>query len=329
MGVCLVHDCLLADACPHCNSPISIRDIVLLRCPRCRFDLRQATTPQNKVWEHTAQETLWIWLTGESTLDYNNMGWPNHSSPVLCNLAEGLAKAMLVFLERFPPHLFAPPAPLRVQNSRIALNHLRPAEICWAYISALKWMVDWPEGFREFLHHCAPQPGSTLEGKLGFFYSPWICKRWNNETFRFIRDAFDTFRSDRIWFIQGKPKRDAPIEHALAYANLKEAAQILQIPKSVVHRMGQIGLIQEVAHSFDAFFLRRDLRAVKSCWSESLSVEEAAEWLGVASEIVLNLSKEKALKVERNPEQTERVGVFFNRNAVARLLERVNFRTIN
>ena len=331
MQVCLVHDCLLADACPYCNSPISVRDIILQRCPNCRFDLRQATTLsiRNETWEHTAQETLWSWLTGQSTVDYNNLGWPNYPPPILCYLAEGLAKAMLVFSERFPPNLYAPPMPLQVKNGRIALNHLRPIEVFWAYTSALRWMVDWPDGFCEFLHRCAPQPGSTLEKELGFFYSVWICNRWNNEPFKFIQDAFAAFRTARMRFIRKESEQDAPLDPAFAYANLKETAQILQIPNSAVQRLGQIGLIQKVAYSFDGYFLRKDVRAMKSCWNQLLSLDEAAEWLGVSSEMVLSLAKEKTLKAEPNVMKNEKVGAFFSRNAVARLLERMNLRIRN
>jgi hypothetical protein len=331
MQVCLIHDCLLADTCPHCDSRVSVRDIILRRCPNCQFDLRQTTTLsiQNKTWEHTAQETLWGWLIGESTVDYNNFGWPNYPPPILCYLAEGLAKAMLVFSERFPPNLYAPPAPLKIKNGRIALNHLRPIEAFWAYTSALRWMVNWPDGFCEFLHRCAPQSGSTLEKELGFFYSAWICNRWNNEPFKFIQDAFAAFRTARISFIQKKSEQDTLIDPAFAYASLKETTKILQIPKSAVQRLGQIGLIQKVTCSFDDYFLRKDVRAIKSCWNQLLSLDETAEWLGVSSEMVMSLAKEKIVKAELKFIKNEKFGVFFSRNTVTRLLERMNQRIRN
>lgn len=329
MSVCLVHDCLLAQTCPQCNSPVSIQDIVLLRCAYCQFDLRQVTTPsiRNEIWGHTAQETLWTWLTGRPAIE-QNLGWPNCPPPVLCSLAEGMARAMLVFPERFLPHLFAPTSSLKVRYCSNTLNHLRSAEIYWAYTLALKWMVDWPERFREFLQHCAPQPNASLESALGFFYSYWICKRWDKGPFRFVREAFDVFHSDRNWFTTAQLKQDVPFEYACAYANLKEAAHILQTSESVVHRLAQIGLIHEVRSSLVTFCLRSDLRAVKCRWNELLSLEEAAQWLGVTSEIVLGLTKEQVLRVERSSEQAERRAVFFSRNAVVRLLERVNSRTV-
>lgn len=325
MSVCLVHDCLLAKACPQCNSPVPIQDIVLLRCTHCHFDLRQVVTPsiRNDIWGRTAQETLWAGLSGHPIID-PGLGWPKCSPPVLCNLAEGMARAMLVFPERFPPHPFAPTSSLKVHYSANTLYHLRPAEIYWAYTFALKWMVGWPEGFREFLHYCAPRSDSTLESGLGFFYSSWIRKQWNKAQFRFVWEAFDMFRSDRAWFIAAQYKQDVPFEHAYAYANLKEAAQILQTPESVVHRLAQINLIHELGRSFETFYLRRDLQAVKDRWSELLSLEQAADWLGVAPEIVLSLAKEQILKGALCPEQN---ALFFTRNAVAELLELANSRT--
>jgi predicted site-specific integrase-resolvase len=332
MSVCLIHDCLLAQACPQCQSPVSIRDIVLLRCACCRADLRQATTSsiQTEAWGRTAQETLWAWLTGRSAPD-PDLGWPKHDPPVLCSLAEGLAMGMLSFPERFPYHPLAPTIPLKVHHGRNTLSRHPTSQIYWAYTAALKWMVYWPEGFREFLQHCAPRPGASLDSALGFFYSYWVRQQWNHDQFRFIREALDSFGTDRACFLASQAQPNIPFERAFAYARLEEAAQILGTAESMVHRLGQMGLIHpcrfDSSRSCETFFLRGDLLAVKRGWNETLSLQEAAGWLGVAPQIVLDLSREQLLKAERNSDQSEERIVFFTRYAVARLLERVNSRT--
>ena len=326
MAVCLVHECLLAEACPKCNSPTSIRDIVLRRCAHCQFDLSQATTPpiQNEIWGHTAQEILWSWLTGRPAINHN-LGWPDAPPPVLCNLAEGLARAILTFPDRFPPHSFRPASRLKPVKTSKTLHFFSPPAIFWAYTSALKWMVNWPEGFREFLQLCAPKPVPLLEKALGNFYGSWISRRWNNYKFIFIHEAFRTFRTDRSAFISERTKQNVPFDRVFAYANLNETAQILQTPENMLRRLGQLGIIHELRLSSVTFYLRSDLRLVKHDWNELLSLKAAAEWLGLASEIVLDLTKESLLKVVYGPEQAERT-IFFTRNAIAKLLDRVNSR---
>lgn len=326
MAVCLVHNCLLADTCPTCNSLTSIRDIVLRRCAHCQFDLSQVATPsiQNETWGRASQEILWSWLTGQPAINYN-LGWPDAPLPVLCNLAEGLASAMVIFPERFPPHPFHPASRLETIKTRKTLCHFSPPAIFWAYTSALKWMINWPEGCREFLQLCAPKPVPTLKRALGNFYVSWISKRWNNAKFIFFHETLHTFRSDRFSFVSEQPKQYLPFERIFAYANLREAAHILQTPENMVRRLGQLGMIHEVGLSSTAFYLRSDLRSVKHDWNELLSLKEAAKWLGLASEIVLALTKENILRVVPGLEEGERT-IFFTRKAVARLLDRVNSR---
>jgi hypothetical protein len=331
ISVCLRHDCLLADGCPQCHFPVSIRDIVLQRCTHCRADLRQANTRsiQCETWEHAAQATLWAWLTGRSAPD-PDLGWPNPTPAILCSLAEGLATAMLAFPERFPFHPLAPTTPLKVRHSHNTLTRLPATDIFWAYTSALTWMRHWPEGFREFLAYCSSQSVTTMESALGFFYTYWMRHEWKSDPFQFIHEAFDTFSADRSYFLISHAQPKISFEQLFAFARAGEAAHILATPESVVHRLGQIGLIQrcrfDSAHSCETFFLRADLRALKYGWNEKLSLAETAEWLGVSPEMVRNLSGEQLLIAEHRIDPAGGQTIFFARNAVARLLERVNSR---
>lgn len=301
IAICLTHKCLLIEKCPHCSASVSIRDIVLARCSRCRFDLRQTPTYSvlNETWGHTAQGTLWAWLRGQSTVD-ENLRWPNHPPPFLWDIAEGLTRMMLCFPDRFPSHALAPSSPRKVHSSNYTLKALRSSEIFWAYSYALKFMADWPQGFREFLHYCAPKRDIDLEKGAGFLYSSWLRKRWKNDNFKFIQEAFDTFRLDRISFPAVEYGGES-FERAFAYATLNEAAQILQIPKYSIQRLRQMGLVRTVGTTTGVFCLRSDLLELKRHWSEPLSVEEAAIWLGITPEIVVGLTREYALKPEAKP----------------------------
>jgi hypothetical protein len=331
MSVCLRHNCLLADECPKCHYPVSIQEIVLRHCASCRADLCQANTHsiQAEAWEHAAQATLWGWLTGKSAAN-PDWGWPNQTPAILCSLAEGLAMATLAFPERFPPHPLAPTTPLKVRHSHNTLTRLPATDIFWAYTSALQCMRHWPEGFREFLTDCVPKSTQKMESVLGFFYTYWMRHEWKPEPFQFIHAAFDTFSADRSFFSISRTQPKISFEQLFAYARAGEAAQILATPESVVQRLGQIGLIHrcrfDSVQSGETFFLRVDLRALKYGWNEKLSLTETAEWLGVSSEMVRELSKEQLLIGERRIDPTEGQTVFFTHNAVARLLERVNSR---
>jgi len=302
MAACLKHGCLLVDRCPHCQQAVSILGLVLARCPKCLADLRQAETISvvDDRWGCTTQTTILGWRTNTSLAE-PGYGWPEQPPALLCSLAEGLAVGALFLSESLSPHPLKPAKPLKLHRLNDVRFHPPPADIYWAYSRALEFISNWPEGFRTFLHLAAPTPESALLFNLGLFYSYWVPTHWKHLDYTFIREALDDFQSDRSWFAHADPSLPVHFAQAPYFARLKEAAAILNIPENALIRLGQIGLVTEIASPHEKlttrFYRRSDLRGLKQSWTQSISLQDAAYWLGFSPETVLRLTKERVLKM--------------------------------
>lgn len=330
MAACLQHDCLLVDRCPNCQQSVSVLDLVLACCHQCRTDLCLAGTVSlnEDRWGRIAQATLLGWRTNTPSTD-SRYGWPEHPFAILCSLAEGLAVGMLSLTEYLAPHPLKPPKPLTLYRLNDVRVHVRPPDVYWAYSCALKFMSNWPEGFRTFLHLVAPEPEISLRLNLGLFYSYWITTRWEHPNFNFVRDAFEDFLWDRSWFAKMATGLHVAFAQAPHFARLKEAAAVLSIPENALIRLGQVGLLTEISSVASEklptrFFLRSDLRELKHAWAHPISLQEASHWLGLSPKTVLRLTKERVLKVISAPGSD----VHFARTEVTNLISRVDNRAL-
>ena len=306
MAACLQHDCLLLNICPNCQQPISISDIVLVRCHKCQADLRQADTValNGNKWGRISQIALFGWRTNTLLPDLE-YGWPTQHPALLCSLAEGLAVGILFLAEYLPPHVLKPNKPLKLHRLSDLRPRTRPSDIYWAYSCAVEFMANWPEGFRAFLHLAAPGPENILGPNLGPFYTYWIMKQWEHPDFGFILNAWEDFRRDRSWFARNSTSLHTPFAQVPYFARLEEAAKILAIPENAVIRLGQMNLVTQICSTTAIlparYFLRSDLRKLKQSWEQSLSLQETSHWLGLPDETVLRLTKESVLKTVTTP----------------------------
>jgi hypothetical protein len=327
ISACLEHTCLLVNHCPQCRGPVSIYDIIRLHCSQCGADLRRAsavTVNEDEVGQ-LAQATMQGRLLNHPVPDRN---WPQQPSKALCSLADGLALGMF-FLPRNSPFGFQIPGMARKPRLiRCALQRLEPNQDFRAYAAAVQCMTDWPEGFRTFLYRCEPDPKCELRATLKSLYAYWTTKQWNNPSILFIWEEFNRFHTDRVWFASGFSDREMHFSQLPAYAGSREAALMLGVPENVLLRLGQMNVLSRtnIRHfnASQSFYLHRELRKMKQSWDEPLSLQEAACWLGLATETVTRLTKEHILKVSGMPKLHKEQGVFFTKSEIADLVSQVD-----
>lgn len=325
MAVCLQHGCLLANRCPNCQQSVSVLELVLARCQKCQMDLRQAETISvaQDHWGWITQATLLAWRKNVVLAD-PGYGWPEQPSALLCSLAEGFAVGALFLTDYLPPHSLKPSKPLKLHRLSDLQSHTQPSDIFWAYSCALEFMSNWPEGFRTFLYLAAPEPESPLLPNLGLFYSYWVPRRWKHLDFNFIRKILEDFQRDRAWFAKMATSSQVDFAQTPHFARIEEAATLLNIPENVLIRLGQIGAVAEICSTNEKlptrFFRRSDLHELKQAWSQHLSLQETALWLGFPPETVLRLAKERVLKIVYG----SRPNVQFKKTEVANLISRVD-----
>ena len=271
-AVCLRHTCLLMHTCPACHRPVSADDLIRLHCRTCFADLQQVpATPiptDSKEW--LAQTLLQSWQLGGSATQ-NDL--PQQSPRILCRMADGLALG-IVYLSRCGAQVsHIPNLSGKSRSLHRLLQHLAPPQILQIYATAIQCMVDWPEGFRRFLYWCEPDPKRDLEKRVKALIMFWATHLWNGAAFRFIWDAFHDFRADRLRFISGAADRDMTFAQLPGYANVGEAAQILELSREEILNLVKKNLLSPARiwgkRAGDLFFLRADLRdwsqAEKSC----------------------------------------------------------------
>lgn len=259
-AACLKHTCQLMSGCPKCHQPVSVNDIVQLRCCHCYTDLRTAKSVAlcGDEYQLKAQMAMQSWLSGNPA---SNLNWPQHPPGVLCRLADGLALGMIYLSKRrtYPqiPGISHGSRPNRLQQ-------LSPSQVLHAYALAIQCMVDWPQGFRRFLYWCEPnpkrEPGRSAQGLLTYLEK----NLWNNDASLFIWDAFRAFSRDSISFLWGRGERGMTYEQLPGYANAEEAAQILGISQNTLSLLVEKRSLAPIriwhGIAYQDFFQRDELR---------------------------------------------------------------------
>lgn len=261
-AACLKHACQLMSGCPKCQQPVSIGDIVRLRCRYCYSDLRTAKSVALSGDEHelNAQMAMQSWLTG---VPAPNLNWPQPPPETLCRLADGLALGM-VYLSKHRPYPQIPGISRGCGSRHNHLQQLSPSQLLHTYALAIQCMVDWPQGFRQFLYWCEPnpkrEPGKSAQGLFTYLAK----NMWNDDASHFIWKAFHAFSMDRLYFLWGRAERGMTYEQLPAYANAEEAAQILGISKNTLLFLVEKKSLTPIriwhGISYQYFFQRDELR---------------------------------------------------------------------
>jgi len=261
-AACLKHTCQLMGGCPKCRQPVSVNDIVQLRCCHCYTDLRTAKSVMLSGDAHqlNAQIAVQSWHTGDVAPQLN---WPGCPPETLCRLADGLALGM-IYLSRQRTYPQIPGISRDYGSRPNRLQQLSPSQLLFAYALAIQCMVDWPQGFRRFLYWCEPNPKREPGKSLPRLFTYLAKNLWNNEASVFIWDAFHAFTMDRLYFLWGGTRWPMTYEQLPDYATSKEAAQILGISQEALlllvekRSLTPIRLWREISCLY--FFKRDELR---------------------------------------------------------------------
>ena len=178
-------------------------------------------------------------------------------------------------------------------------------------------MMNWPEGFREFMHHYVPDPDIPLEQGLAVFYRRGLNRTRSTSTFEFVWEAYRQFDFDRKFSTSIR----VPVWD---HISLKEAQRQLKVETCVLDRLVQLGQLTymegRVAHDTRTFFRRVDIRRIQDRWTIPLTQNEAALWLGISLTLLGKFSRTHFLQGRWSPDRTTKL---FTKAVVAHLIERV------
>jgi hypothetical protein len=174
-----------------------VRDILATRCPACQHQLTQApvTDISGDQFGILSQATIAAWLGLSSSMPIQDYGaLPNAPPAKLYRFLDGLRRTVMSI--HLPwDHVYQASSgvgrPLFPCTSK---SDLTPAKAYILYATAFQALVNWPQGFYDFLDAYRQRDGQIpsphIRSDLGRLYAFWLTKVWCLPTFQFVQDAF-------------------------------------------------------------------------------------------------------------------------------------------
>jgi hypothetical protein len=200
VSVCSRHQSLLIRGCPNCQERIRVRDVLETRCSNCGFELTQAPIARVAVDQFGlfSQSVIQSWFGLCSPMSANNYApLPDEPPASLYRLLDGLRRAVMSVQHSWS-YLYDAPSGVRSPFFPCASKgDITPAKSYILYATAFRAMVNWPQGFYNFLDAYRLRDGQLPSGHirrdLGRLYSVWLKKSWRHPAFRFVQEAFDRY----------------------------------------------------------------------------------------------------------------------------------------
>ena len=322
VSACLEHSCLLKDRCQQCNKRVSIREIVAARCRKCKGELTEAeVTSLHDDAGLLFQRVIQSWFMENATPVTPIFLLPEQQSAVLYRIADGLQWAARMLMKVKWPYMHW----LDEEHHNLALEQDRdqrtitPYESFCLYTTAGKGMMNWPEGFYEFLdaYRSQVQEGKPLNGgpkaDLGNLYTQWLQDYWRHPAFAFVHQAFEQYFI-RTYSLSSAIARtnlcqeNPEVAEQLPYVNIAEAARLLGTTPKMINTLLKT---RRLTCQTPGFAGKRNYRLIsraavlelRNRWNEVVNRAEAAEWLGVTEQMIIDLVKANLLSAEHYPEE--------------------------
>ena len=192
---------------------------------------------------------------------------------------------------------------------------IRPEDSYSLYATAMKGIVNWPDGFHEFLKiyrlREVKEIRSQLDADFGALYSDWVKKKW--EPFPFIQDAFHQYLVDQYAHYPsvaqpGPQSNSQKTNEFLSYTTTDEAARLLGISPKTVDRLARAQLLYQFVFPSRwpderyKFFRRAEVFELQHRWQDGIPLADAAKYLGLSEQITMDLSRRGLLFAKRNPD---------------------------
>lgn len=304
VAACHRHKRLLLDRCPHCQGQVPVRALVEdHRCRRCGADLAQAPAPRiaDDVLGLTSQRFIRWWLAlAPKPHDRARYGPLLQLNPrLLFFLLEGLVDSIRLLGSEWS-YMHSPSARPPLQPFLRGGRKPTPSQSYRLHATAFKALVDWPQGFFDFLQAYTVRadvkaPGGVWED-LGRLYSKWLNGRWKHSDLRFVQHAF-AHHLVRT-YVPAPEKLYTSGTHAptVAFISPTRAARLLEVSRSSIQRLIGADLLIKYTYLYGEprryGFVRRDeVLTLRLAWEGGVPLAQAAQWLGLTRKIVLDLTR--------------------------------------
>ncbi len=319
-AACLQHKCLLMNSCPKCGEPIRIPEIIETHCSKCKTDITETEiiSIEDDYFGMFTQLALQSWLMEGEHPGTSQYVVVEQRPGILYRVVEGLRSALLYVDQHWSlwhsantEHYL-----LQLQPQRQSAN-LTPYQSYCLHATAFKGIINWPQGFHEFLSEYRNReskkrfrthiPSSGIGDELGHLYGTWLRVYWYQPSFEFVQEAFHQYLVDNQASFPATKRlrrfKDSPdLAKDLRYISINEAVQTLETTnlrlKSLIKSQRLIAYKAQ-DKPWATLLSQEDVLALRNEWNQVVSLKDVKIWLGLSKHVVLKLVQVDLLKVRR------------------------------
>lgn len=258
ISTCLRHECLLVDRCDKCNQEVSALDVTRAQCKHCKADLSEIRTCSIAMdgLGLLTQRIITSWFMELITPPFAQSLLPQQPIALLYKVIEDVQLSISEWRGNIWPYMHQPKLHHlgRTVGNKGKSLYPSPYESYQLYTTALKSLLNWPEGFYEFIDNYRNQyvlyssldrircsvglASCMIQGplpmNLGKLYSQCLLRDWNDDNYKFIRETFNAYIADHYWFgetaeVNSFCRRNPDLAERCLYVCLADAAQMLEI----------------------------------------------------------------------------------------------------
>jgi hypothetical protein len=293
-AICPRHNCLLQRGCPRCGQRLNVAAVVTGQCARCETDLTAVLVVDmsDNRWEMWVQKKMQTWW-GDAPMPESpeSVTLPDQPTPVLLETLLGIVKSV---------------AQWQGDRTHHRREYSPPEQIFRHYAIAMKALVNWPQGFHQFLDEYSRRPGVAAEQITVAFaplYLAWLEKRWTGPEFVFIQEAFDDFLAAHYPLSRSitrlrRYRQSAALRDRFPYLTEAEAAERVGVAPNVIQRLVEIGVLVNYEqgenirlhwHKRLRLVRRVEFEELQERWQDGISVSDVTRLLDVETGMVERL----------------------------------------
>ncbi len=341
VSACLEHSCLLVDRCQQCSRKVSTREIIEMRCRKCKSNLAETKALSLKNDPGLPyQQMIQSWLMSYAAPDDGVLFLPQQQPRVLYRVLDGLQWSIRTITWTEWPYLHNMSKYLLISTLQRSNTQrtITPYESYCLYATAFKGLIHWPNGFYEFLQAYQSQVQSKLpnggpKADLGNLYTQWLQDYWKHRAFEFVQKAFQHYFVDTYSLSSAVTRTNVCVQNpgvaeSLPQVNIAEAARLLGTTPKMIDVLIKTGSLtcqdSELPDKRKYRYIHRaEVLALRNKWSDEVNLAEAAKYLGTTEQMVLDLMKVYLLFAEHAPAEGHPYWTF-SKSALIECMEKVS-----
>jgi hypothetical protein len=332
---CVEHGCLLLHQCPTCEQPVSVADVLKVTCSRCKTVLTDAEVLEIEDCQRLdAQRVVQAILTQTVSTDAIGSLIPKVPGDTLIVLIHHVAKMLHFATNPQYHHRFDVEQHWKVYDWSMDAHHER----LHVTVQATQLLYDWPFRFYAFLDLQYAQ--SEIVSRVAQDKAAAVVElTLRASQLQLIREDYHTYLGRTYisqWYVSERRERciltyglsicyhrPKPFASADSFTTLEQAARQLRVTPPVILHLIRVYSIPYYELYLRVFVLQDAIDTIQQTWDNVLTLSETAQWFGVPSSTVEEMTQQGILTGVRVVGRGHHPQWAYRKHDVARWIERI------